>query len=235
MANPQDPMAANEAQVTDATQSGQRQGNAWGARNAMAYTREEMEYALAGIGPQRRALNRGITRLADGIVTWLHHHWLATVNTILGVWIGIALLTPILYALGLVEPSTTIFHVYRFACDQLPTHSFFIAGYQVCLCARCLAIYSSMLLAGLSLAFLRNRHQLKGIGQQLMKGIGWKLWLLGMVPMALDGGTQFFGWRESNNLLRVLTGVIFGVATAWFTLPQIEAAAHDEGHPVQEA
>jgi uncharacterized membrane protein len=45
--------------------------------------------------------------------------------------------------------------------------------------------------------------------------------------MALDGGTQLFGLRESNVWLRLLTGTIFGVATALFILPQIEKTASD--------
>ena len=31
------------------------------------------------------------------------------------------------------------------------------------------------------------------------------------LPMVVDGGTQFFGWRESNNYLRLITGFMFGV------------------------
>ncbi|HEX8034983.1 MAG TPA: DUF2085 domain-containing protein, partial [Ktedonobacterales bacterium] len=117
-------------------------------------------------------------------------------------------------------PASAVFRAYRVVCDELPSHSFFIGGYQVCLCARCLAIYSTMLLAGLSLAFVRRRH--------LVRSIPWWLWIVAMLPMALDGGTQLFGLRESNVWLRLLTGAIFGLATAWFTLPQIQAAASDE-------
>src|SRR5262249_19541946 len=112
---------------------------------------------------------------------------------------------------------SAIFRAYRFACDELPTHSLFIGGYQICLCSRCLAIYSTMLITGLTLAFLRKGRRLQAIP--------WWLWLLAAVPMALDGGTQLFGLRESNLVLRLLTGVLFGLATALYALPQVDAAA----------
>jgi uncharacterized membrane protein len=183
-------------------------------------TREEMEYILSGIGPRRRAFNHALISGAEFAGGWLRRHWLALVNTALLTYIGLAILTPIGFAVGLNGPASAIFHVYRFFCDELPSHSFFIFGYQICLCERCLAIYSSMLLSGLALVFLRKRPYLPSIS--------WWMWVVAMIPMALDGGTQLFGLRESNVGLRLLTGAIFGVGTAIFTLPQIEKASRDD-------
>lgn len=186
---------------------------------------EDVAYIVTGIGPRRRAFNSALVRFADGTSEWLRKHWLAVVNGVLGVWVGVAVLAPVGYALGITGPASAIFHMYRFACDQIPSHSFFLGGYQICLCSRCLAIYSSMLLAGIALNFLRRRRTIQALT--------WWMWMLAILPMALDGGTQFFGWRESNVWLRLLTGIIFGVGTAWFTLPQLEASAHAEFAPVR--
>jgi len=156
----------------------------------------------------------------ERILGFFHDHWLAIINTVLATFIGIALVTPLAFAAGLTGPASGVFDVFRVFCAQTPSHSFFIAGYQTCLCSRCLAIYTSILLAGVAVAFLRkNRH---------LRALPWYVWLLGMIPMALDGFTQLFGLRESNLALRLLTGVIFGVTTAWFLLPQIEEAANQE-------
>lgn len=165
-----------------------------------------------GLGPRRH----GLRATLDGALDGLRRHWLAVVNTALGLFIGTALLAPVGYALG-IGGASSVFHAYHLFCAQTPSHSFFIAGYQVCLCARCLAIYSSVLLGGLLLALLRGRRDIGALG--------WRFWLLAMVPMALDGGTQLFGLRESNVALRLLTGGLFGLATAWFMLPQIEASS----------
>jgi uncharacterized membrane protein len=120
-----------------------------------------------------------------------------------------------------VGPSQSILAAYHLFCAQTPSHSFYIAGHQVCLCERCLAIYTSMLLGGLVLAVLQRR----GFKPQ---NIGWRWWIVAALPMALDGGTQLFGWHESNVWLRLFTGGLFGLATALFALPQIQDAAQPQ-------
>lgn len=177
---------------------------------------EEWEYQLAGISPRRRALSSTLTRGLSATANWFERHWLGVVNGVLGTYVGLAVATPFAYMLGLTGPATAVFRVYRIFCDELPTHSLFIGGYQICLCARCLAIYTTMLLVGVSLVFLRRTKPIQGIP--------WWLWFLAALPMALDGGTQLFGLRESNLALRLLTGAIFGLATALFALPQMNAA-----------
>ena len=70
-----------------------------------------------------------------------------------------------------------------------------------------------------------------------IKPLHWMGWvLLGMVPIALDGFSQLFSqlnlpvlaailpYRESTPFLRVLTGALFGLATAWFAFPYMEAS-----------
>lgn len=182
-------------------------------------TPEEIEAALTGISVRRQRYSRLVTRIVEGILGPFQRHWLAIFNGALALFIGLSALGPVGYALGLTGPSSALFNFYRVFCGQVPSHSFYIAGYQMCLCSRCLAIYSSLLAGGLMLTMFRYRALFQ------IRPIGWKLWLLGMVPMALDGGTQLFGLHESNVYLRLLTGIIFGLATAWFVLPQIEDAS----------
>jgi uncharacterized membrane protein len=100
-------------------------------------------------------------------------------------------------------------------------------GYKVALCERDTAIYAAMLLFGLVYALLRGRFP-------HIQPIPWYIWILfGMVPIGLDGGSQllsqffpqinkFLPYRESTPLLRVLTGALFGVFTAWFGYPYVE-------------
>lgn len=182
-------------------------------------SRDEIEAELLGISVRRQRYSRAVSRVVDGVLSPVQHHWLAILNSALGLFIGISALTPLGYAVGLSGPSSAVFRFYRVFCGQTPSHSFYIAGYQMCLCSRCLAIYSTLLGAGLLLAMFRYSPIAR------IRPITWKWWLLGMLPMALDGGTQLFGWHESNVYLRLLTGCIFGLATAWFVLPQIEDAS----------
>ena len=100
-------------------------------------------------------------------------------------------------------------------------------GYKVALCQRDVAIYAAMLLFGLVFALLRMRYP-------HFRPIPWYVWILvGMVPIGLDGGTQLLSqffpqihklipYRESTPFLRTITGVLFGLMTAWFGYPYVE-------------
>ena len=103
-----------------------------------------------------------------------------------------------------------------------------VAGYKIAICERCLALYGFMLLFGL--AFWATRRRLRSIPM-------WLWILIGMVPIGLDGVSQFTGiipglpaWlpvRESTPLLRTLTGGLFGWMTAWYLFPLLEETARE--------
>ncbi|MBF6590790.1 MAG: DUF2085 domain-containing protein [Ktedonobacterales bacterium] len=166
---------------------------------------------LAG-GAARRGVGAWGKRAAD----LFERRWLLILNVVLGSFIALAALVPILFALGWAGVASPIFLAYHYVCAQIPAHSYFLLGYQMALCARNLAIYSSLFVG--SLAFRRVRDWLPPLD--------WRLWVVTMVPMALDGGTQLFGWRESNWELRTLTGAIFGLGVCWFLLPMVQDAVN---------
>ncbi|MFH1125884.1 MAG: DUF2085 domain-containing protein [Candidatus Altiarchaeota archaeon] len=85
-------------------------------------------------------------------------------------------------------------------CHQLPMRSIFIFGVQQAVCARDIGFYSGIVVAGL-LFLYRTPEFFRAK----------KFFLLTLIPIALDGITQtLLNLRESNNLLRILTGFIFG-------------------------
>ena len=98
-------------------------------------------------------------------------------------------------------------------------------GYKMALCERDMAIYASIFLFGVLFA----------VSGRKIKPLHWMLWILiGMGPIGLDGFSQLFSqmewpwlsgilpYRESIPLIRVLTGALFGLATAWFAYPSLE-------------
>lgn len=96
-------------------------------------------------------------------------------------------------------------------------------GYKVALCERDVAIYGGIFLAGLAFALVRHR----------LRPLPFWAWVLfGIVPIALDGGTQLvfglpflpFPPRESTPFLRTLTGALFGVMNVWLAYPHLEAS-----------
>ena len=103
-------------------------------------------------------------------------------------------------------------------------------GYKMALCERDMAIYASILLFGL----------LFGLTGRRIPKLHWLLWIvLGIGPVGLDGFSQLFSqfdwkflmeilpYRESTPFLRVLTGSMFGLFTAWFAYPNIEESMQD--------
>jgi uncharacterized membrane protein len=98
-------------------------------------------------------------------------------------------------------------------------------GYKIALCERDVAIYLGLLTFGI----------IFGLTGRRIKPLHWAIWLIiGIAPIALDGFSQLFSqfnwhllavafpYRESTPYLRVLTGALFGIATAWFAYPNLE-------------
>ncbi len=94
-------------------------------------------------------------------------------------------------------------------------------GFKVALCERDIAIYGAMLMSGLAFAALRGR--LRRARDSLPKLPLWAYALLA-APMAVDGGTQLVGLRESDWLIRLVTGGLFGAVTVWLAYPYVQEA-----------
>jgi uncharacterized membrane protein len=133
--------------------------------------------------------------------------------TIAYVLIAIAIFVPwALLSLGRYDPgflfiSDTVYQFFSFFCHQLPERSLFLDGIKMPVCARCSSIYVA---TSLGLVFFR----LKGYGRREFR-MNWLLFALLFIPTALDGFTQLFGWRESTNLLRLVTGFPYGLGYAY--------------------
>lgn len=180
----------------------------------------QLDHHIEGLSSRRQIFSRRVVGITGFFAHLLGKHWLFLMNSLLGLFIGGAFLAPLLAYFGENQAASWLIHAYHGVCDQVPSHSYYLFGHQVCLCERCLAIYSTLLLAGLALAVLpRLRRN--------ARPLDWRLWLLLILPMAIDGLTQLVGWRESDLVLRTLTGFLFGLGGAWFIYPRIEEIAQD--------
>ena len=167
-------------------------------------------------------------------------HWLLALNLALGLFLAGALAAPVLAAVGWRSAADGLYAAYHLTCHQWAFRSFFLfgpqtvysqqqladigkdpfsvvggqdLGWKMAFCERDLAIYLGLLLVGLVYA---QRCDLRPSG--------FILYGVLILPMALDGFTQLFGWRESTWELRVATGLLFGLASAWLVLPRMDAA-----------
>lgn len=92
-----------------------------------------------------------------------------------------------------MEKTSTLFK----ACHRLPERSFHFKGKQFPVCARCTGLHFGYLSLPLFLiGFL---------------SINFWISIMMMVPTYLDGFTQAYCNRQSNNYLRLVTGIVAGI------------------------
>ncbi len=169
---------------------------------------------LDGISPMRREFDRWFLSLLSTTAETLLRRWLLVANVINGTILAGAVLVPLMMAAGLRPVAGALFAAYHLICLQNPDHSYFLMGYQLAMDQRMVAIFGSTFAAGLAFVLLRG----------LIRTLPWRVYFLLILPIAIDGFTQLFGWRTSNWELRTLTGVLFGTATVWLTYPPIDRA-----------
>lgn len=85
---------------------------------------------------------------------------------------------------------------YLVPCHRKPTRCLHIHGKPMLICARCFSI-----LLGYSFV---------PILLLIPISIPWWVGFIAQIPTMIDGFTQLWGWRESNNFFRVMTGLISG-------------------------
>ncbi len=92
----------------------------------------------------------------------------------------------------------------RYICHQRPERCYYVNGKPMPICSRCFGVYLGVIL-GMFIPFLISNIYLFDVKNMYI------LFILGLIPMAIDGGTQFFGIRKSNNHLRFITGLLAGI------------------------
>lgn len=155
---------------------------------------------------------RDLVLLLNRLILGIANHWLLLLNFAVGLYVGLPVLAPLLMARGQTGFPNAIYFTYRFVCHQMPSRSFFIAGHQMAICQRDVAIYGSMFIAGLGFNLVRKR----------LKPLSWQSFVVLITPMAVDGTLQLLGLLESTPLRRLLTGGLFGLACVWLAFPYLE-------------
>jgi uncharacterized membrane protein len=199
----------------------------------------------------------------DRIIIFITKRWLLLVTLALLVFDGLPFLAPVLMHYGITGPADAIYRAYSLTCHQLSYRTFFFfgeqpayttdqlqsalrathpatdmlywrdflgnpqLGFKMAWCERDAAIYTSMIFAVLLFALSRR----------WLKPLDWRVYLLFVAPMAIDGLWQlvtspaimlpFLPVHESTPELRVITGALFGIGSIWLIFPHLEAAMRD--------
>lgn len=93
-------------------------------------------------------------------------------------------------------------------CHQMPQRSIILSGYQIPFCARDTGVYIGCLI-GAILPLVNVKTP------KFMKSLLFCILLL--TPLIADGVTQtIMGLRESNNIVRLATGLLFGFSLVYY-------------------
>ncbi|MEN4005892.1 MAG: DUF2085 domain-containing protein [Methanobacteriaceae archaeon] len=88
-----------------------------------------------------------------------------------------------------------------FICHRLPERTFKIKNHYFPVCSRCTGFYIGAFSYFGFVYFVYVQYNIAMIS----------LAILMILPAFYDGITQFFGFRESNNTLRIITGLFGGI------------------------
>jgi uncharacterized membrane protein len=80
-------------------------------------------------------------------------------------------------------------------------------------CARCFGIYAGFLVGTIIYPLYAKLEKRDSPDVRYV--------LAAVLPLALDGGTQLLGLRESTNMLRLATGGVFGIVFVQYFIPLV--------------
>jgi len=89
-------------------------------------------------------------------------------------------------------------------CHSIPERCFCINNHRLPICARCTGILIGGIIT-IAINFILNPTL------NLIFSVAF------IIPMVIDGTTQLFGWRKSNNSLRFLTGFLAGIGIVFLS------------------
>lgn len=91
-------------------------------------------------------------------------------------------------------------------CHRKPERSFFIKGHQFPVCARCTGFYTGLIIFLIYDYFFNIDYNLNLLIFSIIL----------LIPTSIDGFTQLLNFRQSNNTLRFITGLIGGIGLIIF-------------------
>ncbi|MDD3013945.1 MAG: DUF2085 domain-containing protein [Candidatus Gastranaerophilales bacterium] len=133
------------------------------------------------------------------------------------VWLFILLVGPYLQAHGLENNNNIIvtlyYSLFKLICHQLPERSYFIWGYQMPVCIRCLGIYLGIPIGSVIYPFFRKINSIKLPNPKLL--------LIFFIPIIIDGIAQTLNLYPSPHYIRLLTGIWASGGLVFWALPML--------------
>jgi len=150
--------------------------------------------------------------------------WVIIISIGLTIFTVLPVLAPIFAKLGLTPLADIIYWVYQWFCHQRPWRSYHLFDYQLAMDARMMLMFASMALSAYIIYFRKVK---------LLRPIkALALIIIFTLPLAMDGVVQAIAeitsiqndslpFYESTNLIRSLTGLIFGTGIGFAIFPYL--------------
>lgn len=217
-----------------------------------------MTVSSSPVSPRTRRFIMGV----DRVIVFITRHWLALAVIFLALFAGLPMLAPVAMHYGMTGLGDVLYKSYSVTCHQLAFRSYFFfgekpaytiaelqnalnvtnpssdafywrdfignaqLGYKMAWCERDASIYIAMIAALVLFGLIRARVPI----------LNWRVYLLFVLPMAIDGTWQLFTsplnilplpTHESTPELRLITGALFGFGSIWLVFPYVEQAMRD--------
>jgi len=120
---------------------------------------------------------------------------------------------PLARANGFTALSFTIYQAFSYVCHQLPERSFFIAGHQFAVCARCTGVYFGFAAAVIGYPLITSLRRTQ---------VPSRKWLfVAAAPLVIDFGLGLTGIWENTHGSRFATGALLGGVAVFFVMPAL--------------
>jgi uncharacterized membrane protein len=140
-------------------------------------------------------------------------YWLTLAGILL--WLG-AVVAPPLLQREAPRWSALFYSAFSPVCHQRPERSFLLRGFPMAVCGRCFGIYAGILLGTLVFP-LRRRKAESGL-PTLRTLAAFTL------PIGLDTLGNFLGLWSTGNVVRLATGLVWGVILPFAFIPAVGEA-----------
>jgi len=125
--------------------------------------------------------------------------------------IGMVIAAPLAHANQQTFLAGALYQAFSHICHQQPERSFFIAGQQFAVCARCTGIYAGFAAAAFCYPLLASLRRTTSPDRK---------WLfIAAFPLAVDFGLGFLGIWENTHSSRFLTGALLGSVAVFYVMP----------------
>lgn len=151
-------------------------------------------------------------------------------------WLGVTLGSLAVMSLIIGAPLTftaghpiwglAIYRAFSYVCHQIPERSFFIAGHQFAVCARCTGLYAGFTIATVSYPLVRPLTQIDTPQRK---------WLfLAAAPLAVDFALGLFGIWNNTHSSRFITGALLGAVSVLYVMPGLMDLSLREWHSTRK-